>query len=69
MTPAPADRPAEKPCECGPNGLAKLLASEAFRNGRAEVREALARDYHAAGEIRTADGEYQRAKAIRAGTE
>jgi len=46
-----------------------LDASKGLREGRAQVREALARDYHAAGMTRAADAEYQRARDIREGRE
>ncbi len=44
-----------------------LDASQGLREGRAFVREELARDFHAAGMTRAADAEYQRAKDIRSG--
>jgi hypothetical protein len=46
-----------------------LDASVGLREGRAQVREQLARDLHAAGQARAADREYQRAKDIREGKE
>lgn len=58
----------ERPAR-GPHGLAWLRQSPAYRNGRAMVREELARDLHAQGQTRAADGEYQRAKDIREGRE
>ena len=57
----------QPPCECGPVGMSRLFKSAEFRNGRATVREALALDLHAIGEIRAADREYDIAKQIREG--
>lgn len=44
-----------------------LDASEGLREGRARVREELARELHAAGQARAADREYEIAKQIREG--
>lgn len=44
-----------------------LASFQGIREGRAFVREELARDFHAQGMTRAADREYEIAKAIRSG--
>lgn len=44
-----------------------LGTCQGIREGRAFVREELARDFHARGMTRAADAEYQIAKEIRGG--
>ena len=50
-----------------PEAEAWLASFQGIREGRAFVREELARDFHAQGMTRAADREYEIAKAIRSG--
>lgn len=54
-----------KPCECGPIGLARLFASEAFRRGAASVRELDASDMMAQGQYDSADKQLKIATELR----
>lgn len=62
-----AEAPAPKPKALSFYQAQWLDASTGLREGRASVREALARDYHAQGMTRAADHEYDIAKQIREG--
>lgn len=64
-TPSAALVERQPPCECGPIGLARLFASEAFRRGAASVREMVAAELHAKGDVRAADLELQQAAKIK----
>lgn len=59
------DTPPTAPCECGPNGLRKLMASEAFRRGAASVRELDAADMLASGQFDRADRQLKIATELR----
>jgi hypothetical protein len=51
----------------GPASLAWLEASPAFRNGRAQIREATGANLESAGHPREADAHFRIATAIRRG--
>lgn len=48
----------------GPNSLRELDANPEFRQGRASIREAVARDLDRTGSQREADTQFRTAKAI-----
>lgn len=59
-----SDHPTQ-PCECGPRGLAKLLASPEFKRGAATVRELDAADMMAQGQYDSADKQLKIATELR----